>query len=154
MAEHDVKYFDNRSKAYEEWSKDGKRHREDGPAYIWYNLDGTKAFEKWHKDGEYHREDGPALISYFDNGSKEYEYWCKDDKIHREDGPARISYNLDGTKDYEWWYLHDQEYTESEHKELLELCKTIITRDAAIMNIKHPSEYIKRKCQEILNGRV
>jgi hypothetical protein len=73
---------------------------------------------------------------------------------HREDGPAVIHYNLDGSTNYETWDLCGQEYIESEHRELLELSKSIITRDAAIMNIKHPSKFIRMRCQEILNGRV
>jgi hypothetical protein len=41
----------------ETWVKDGKLHREDGPAIVW--KDGS--VEWWHK-GERHREDGPAYI--------------------------------------------------------------------------------------------
>ena len=45
------------------WYKDGKLHREDGPAVKWTN--GSKF---WYKDGKLHREDGPA-IEYI-NGDK------------------------------------------------------------------------------------
>jgi hypothetical protein len=119
-----------------------------------YYGNGTKAYEHWYKDGMIHRLDGPAYISYNDNGNKRFESWCKDDKLHREDGPARISYLDNGDKAYETWYLCGQEYIESEHRELVEFGKAIITRDAAIMNIKHPSRYIRLRCQEILNGRA
>ena len=37
------------------WFLNGKRHREEGPAYE--HPDGTKA---WYLNGKYHREDGPA----------------------------------------------------------------------------------------------
>jgi hypothetical protein len=92
-------------------------------------------------------------VEYYDNGNKHYEGWgwYKDGEFHRLDGPAFISYYDNGNKSYEWWYLHNQEYTESAYNDIIELCKTIITRDAAIMNIKHPSEYIRMRCQEILN---
>jgi hypothetical protein len=126
MEEHKVEYYPNGSKYYETWYKDGKLHREDGPSYISYNLDGNKRYVEWYKD----------------------------DKFHREDGPAQIRYYIDGTKSYEYWNLCGGEYTEFEHKELVKLGKTIITRDAAIMNIKHPSEYIHMRCQEVLNGRA
>ena len=38
------------------YNKDGKPHREDGPAII--DADGRK---EWYQNGEYHREDGPCL---------------------------------------------------------------------------------------------
>lgn len=41
----------------------GKRHREDGPAVIWY--DGTR---EWWDNGSRHREDGPAIV--FPNGNE------------------------------------------------------------------------------------
>jgi hypothetical protein len=119
-----------------------------------YNLDGTKDHECWFKGNSLHRLDGPAFISYFDNGTKAYESWREDGKNHREDGPAWIRYFSDGRKEYEKWYLCGQEYTESAYNDIIELGRTITTRDAAIMNIKHPSEYIRLRCQEILNGRV
>ena len=39
------------------YNKDGKPHREDGPAII--DADGRK---EWYQNGEYHREDGPAYL--------------------------------------------------------------------------------------------
>jgi hypothetical protein len=59
----------------EYWYKDGKIHREDGPAYISKN--GTKA---WYKDGDLHREDGPAVIH--PNGT---QYWYLNDKHITDD---------------------------------------------------------------------
>ena len=38
------------------WFKNGKRHREDGPAVEYANGD-----KYWYKDSKYHREDGPAV---------------------------------------------------------------------------------------------
>jgi hypothetical protein len=121
---------------------------------ITYFNNGTKEYEKWHKDGEYHREDGPALIRYYDNGNKDYESWYKDGKSHREDGPAYIRYHIDGSKRYESWYLHDQGYTKSAYNDIIEFGKSIVTRDAAIMNIRNSSKFIRMRCLEILNGRV
>ena len=70
-------------------NKDGKRHREDGPAIIYSN--GRK---EWYINGKLHREDGPAII--YSNGRKD---WYINGKLHRTDGPARIWAN--GIK--EWW---------------------------------------------------
>ena len=71
--------------------KDGKRHREDGPAIEYSN--GNK---EWLIDGKYHREDGRPAIEYDDGGTK---LWYKDGKQHRENGPA-VEY-ANGNK--EWW---------------------------------------------------
>ncbi len=57
------------------WFKDGKLHREDGPAII--DPDGRQT---WYKDGNLHREDGPAIIH--PDGTK---YWYKDGKEITDD---------------------------------------------------------------------
>ena len=49
------------------WYKNGKRHRENGPACEW--SDGTKI---WYKNGLHHRDDGPACE--YANGSIDYWY--------------------------------------------------------------------------------
>jgi len=48
------------------WYKDGKLHREDGPAIEYSN--GSK---HWHQNGKRHREDGPA-VEYVDGGRHWY----------------------------------------------------------------------------------
>ena len=78
------------------WYKDGKQHREDGPAVEKANGD-----KFWYKDGKLHREDGPAVE--WTNGDKE---WYKDGKRHREDDPA-IEYT-NGDKE---WYRDGLNYT-------------------------------------------
>jgi hypothetical protein len=78
------------------WYKEGKYHREDGPAIEL--PDGTK---KWYKEGKLHRIDGPAIECPY--GGKE---WYIEGKKHRIDGPAIES--LDGTK---YWYLENKLYT-------------------------------------------
>ena len=64
----------------ENWFKNGKHHREDGPAIIF--PDGHK---EWYWKGKLHREDGPAKITT--NGTKR---WYRNGQPHREDGPAVI----------------------------------------------------------------
>ena len=90
------------------WYKNGKQHREDGPAIEYSN-----GYKAWLKDNKLHREDGPA--KEWPNGSKE---WFKEGKRHREDGPAREWQN--GSKE---WYLEGQEYSEQEWKEKVEKLK-------------------------------
>jgi len=57
------------------WLKNGRNHREDGPAVIVCN--GTKY---WYKNGLCHREDGPAVIT--PDGA---QYWYLDDIFYPRD---------------------------------------------------------------------
>ena len=75
------------------WRKDGRRHREDGPAVEL--ADGNRI---WMQLGFKHRLDGPAFIS-----PEGYKAWWVNGKRHREDGPAVI--HEDGGYD---WYLNDR----------------------------------------------
>ena len=52
------------------WYKEGKRHRDDGPAINYANGD-----KYWYKEGKRHREDGPA-VEYPDG---EIQYWLNDE---------------------------------------------------------------------------
>ena len=44
-------YHNNGSVSYEAWHVNGRRHRADGPAEIWYNDDGSVMYEEWWIDG-------------------------------------------------------------------------------------------------------
>ncbi len=55
------------------WHHNGKLHREDGPAEIWYE-DDYMIYAGWHWNGPLHREDGPASVHFERNGAK-YEFW-------------------------------------------------------------------------------
>ena len=58
------------------WYKDGKQHREDGPAVI--TKDGTK---QWMVHGKRHRDGGPAV-----EGKNGYEtWWIHDRKIEGQE---------------------------------------------------------------------
>lgn len=101
------------------WYKNGKLHRDDGPAIdgenekIWYrdgslHRDNGPAIERsgekhWYKNGKKHRLDGPAIENF------EYKCWYVNDKLHREDGPAIEYYN--GTK---CWFLDGINCSEEE----------------------------------------
>jgi hypothetical protein len=71
------------------WFRNGKLHREDGPARD--NVDGRK---EWHRNGKLHREDGPAV----EMADGEKEWWLNGER-HREDGPACEYVN----RHREWW---------------------------------------------------
>jgi hypothetical protein len=93
----------------EEYSVNGRRHREDGPAYI-YERKGIVLAEEYYKDGKRHRDDGPAVISRRDDGSiQREEYWCEG-KLDRTDGAAIILYTLDGITVASKEYWHGGEF--------------------------------------------
>ena len=93
MIEYTVKVFDNGT---QEWQLNGKRHREDGPAYV----DGN--YQSWWLNGKLHREDGPAVID------DDQQLWYLNGKLHREDGPAVV------VDDCQEWYLNGEKLTEAE----------------------------------------
>lgn len=79
------------------WYRDGKRHRDDGPAIE--QPDGTKM---WLVNDDFHRIGGPAID--YANGTKR---WYQNSKLHREDGPA-IEWHT-GDKE---WYINDKRHRE------------------------------------------
>ena len=78
-------------------NKDGKLHRENGPAVESINGD-----KYWYINDQLHRIDGPA-IEHAD-GSKQ---WYLNGQLHRTDGPAIEKIN--GKKE---WYLNGQQVVE------------------------------------------
>jgi hypothetical protein len=95
-----VKWRDGR----ESWQLDGKRHRVGGPAVK------TKESHEFWKDGRLHREEGPAIESLLPKGTNEWwidgvkqdhtlvfsnedgtkQWHTKSGQSHRQGGPARI----------------------------------------------------------------
>ena len=101
MIKYEVLVYENGT---QEWSLNGRDHREDGPAVTY--ADGT---EVWYLNGnilggEWHREDGPAYTR-----TDGYKAWFFEGKRHRTDGPAII--RADGTKE---WYLNGVEVAEED----------------------------------------
>lgn len=86
------------------WMKNGKVHREDGPA-----IEHQSGYAAWYFEGRKHRLDGPAII--WSDGSHE---WFLNGLRHREDGPAITE--SDGSK--EWW-INDVQLTEEEFNQWL-----------------------------------
>jgi hypothetical protein len=60
---YDISYDEYGNKSYR--NKEGKIHRDEGPAIIWAN-----GSQIWYRNGKRHREDGPAII--WANGSQEW----------------------------------------------------------------------------------
>ena len=94
--------------AIEGWYRDGKRHREDGPAAVYdptHNSEGR--IEVWCRNGKIHRVDGPATV--FDparNPEGRIEEWWRNGEVHREDGPAVVydpTHNSEGRVETWFW---------------------------------------------------
>lgn len=62
------------------WYKDGKSHREDGPAVEF--RDGSKG---WFVNGLRHREDGPAIVFTSPTHSGGTKFWFLNDEQLTED---------------------------------------------------------------------
>ena len=77
--------------------KNGKLHREDGPA-----IESPNGYKAWWINGKLHREDGPAVE--YASGDK---CWYKNGKLHREDDPA-VEY-VSGDK---CWYKNGKYHRE------------------------------------------
>ena len=93
---YEVRIYPN---GHKYWYLNGKRHREDGPAFESSNGD-----KEWWLMGKRHREDGPAIES-----SNGYKAWYLNGNLHREDGPA-VEYE-DGDKE---WYLMGKQLSEAQ----------------------------------------
>ena len=117
----------------QKWYKNGKLHRDDGPAIILAN--GT---EKWYQNGKQHRDGGPAEI--WANGCTT-QRWFQNGQLHRDDGPAVI--NKYGEK---FWYLDGKQSTEYE---LNEIRKIKVVKD--MKNGKHTEDGTQRWFQ---NGKL
>lgn len=83
------------------WYRNGKLHRENGPALIWANGD-----QSWYIDGVQHRADGPAYVS----ACGRHKAWFFNGKFHRENGPA-IERNNSWTTCNKDWYLNGKKLT-------------------------------------------
>lgn len=59
--------------SYRWFNSEGQLHRVDGPAYI-YEVDNKIASLKWYKNGKPHREDGPA-VEFASGGRWTKEWW-------------------------------------------------------------------------------
>jgi hypothetical protein len=113
------------------WKLDGKRHREDGPAFVLPNGDKT-----WYLHGKVHREDGPAHESV--NG---YKYWCLHGEFHREDGPA-----IENANGHKGWYLHGKRY-----EDVVAWAKALLK----LKGINDPSEdQINDKVQQVTSSSI
>lgn len=118
MAQHDTWYlngehyrtttydFNTSKPSQDEWFKGGNRHRDDGPAYISYNEDGSVSTESYYQNNKEHRDGAPAVTYYSPDGKPSTEFWYQSGALHREGGPAQIHYNEDGTSYSEKWYLN------------------------------------------------
>ena len=89
----------------EGYLRDGKWHREDGPARTLRNADGSAWEQHYFQGGKLHREDGPARVTRKTDGSMEEAYY-RDGRLHREDGPAYVRRGSDGSMVREDYRLH------------------------------------------------
>jgi hypothetical protein len=88
-------------------------HREDGPAYIWYNKNGSIECEAYYIGGIKHRDNGPAEIRRDVNGNIITEIYYYKGLITCNFGPAYISY-IDNKVIDMFFYINNRRRTEEE----------------------------------------
>jgi len=97
-------------------------HREDGPAFIRYDYNGSIEYVEYYINGKRHRLDGPAYIEYDCNGNVDVASYWINGKRHRLDGPAYVEYDDNGNVVNELYWINGIEYTKEQYdKELLKL---------------------------------
>ena len=75
-------------------------------SYREYRISNGSSYKEWRNElSLFHREDGPAQICYNPDGSIEWEEFYIDGDLHRESGPALIYYNLHGSIEIESFYV-------------------------------------------------
>lgn len=95
------------------WIKDGDYHRDDDePAFILYNYDGLIKIEKWIHHGKCHRDLGPAYIYRRTDGSVYNIQYMINGQNHRDGNPAVIYYHMNGTISNERWYKNGKLHRE------------------------------------------
>jgi hypothetical protein len=112
--------------------------------------DGVTKCSKWYKHGVEHREGGPACIENNRHGFRTLELWKRNGLRHRLDGPACI------TDVCEQFYIYGYAILKKKYESMSDVIKymsLIDNRDGAIMNIRHPSRFMRLRCQEILDGK-
>lgn len=82
ILETSYEYYKNGNIRHVEYSKNCKRHREDGPAEIYYYENGNIHSEHYRINDTLHRENGPALIQYYQNGDINYEYFLHGARVN------------------------------------------------------------------------
>jgi hypothetical protein len=142
------------------WMWEGALHRDYG-MYTAIICDATTnaIVEKgWIYDGGYHRLDGPASIVLTPN--KHIFGWYVDGVHHRGDGPAIITRIISSTqpgrimhKTMQYGFKGVLFNSLDERVKLKEFYNSIITRDDAIVNIRHDNHIIRKKCKDILDER-
>lgn len=71
-------FYENTQLKSETYFFDGEIHKEDGPAHILWNIDGSKYIEIWYKHGKKDRKNEPAFLEYRKNKIILEEYYDND----------------------------------------------------------------------------
>ena len=76
--------------------------------YKFYSKEKSKKIIKYSKkNGKLHRDDGPAISVYSKNHNITNEVYYLNGKKHRDDGPAVIKYSYAGNVLSEIYYKND-----------------------------------------------
>ncbi len=107
-----INYYVDNNLLKTQYLKDGKLHRQDGPAMIEYKKNSKyKSSEIYCINGTVHRDDGPAAIYYYNSEVKHFLYieiYYILGKPHNLKGPARIYYDENGNVEREQYFINGE----------------------------------------------
>ncbi|MDD9901506.1 MAG: hypothetical protein OXT65_11040 [Alphaproteobacteria bacterium] len=91
----------------ETWFQNGRKHRENGPAFIRVDQrEGTKEErreEEWFlNDAPGRRGGGPTCVRTYLDGTKVFEWKNKSGILHNDHGPASVLFHPDGHTEIKW----------------------------------------------------
>ncbi len=76
---------------------------------------GLSRHEYRNENGKLHRENGPAEIWYYENGQVKYEWWWLNGVLHNTTGAAYIKYDENGQVTKLEWWIDGYECTKDEY---------------------------------------
>ena len=107
--EYKFKYIENYDDYISyEWYKNEEEHRENKPACIYLDKDGSRE-EVYYKEGEKHNINGQALVMYNKNDKIEYKEYCVNGVLHSLNGPALVMYNDKDEIIYKEYWVNGKE---------------------------------------------
>lgn len=86
-------YYSTGNLRSEIYIQDGLIHRDDGPAIIEYQADGTTIMRKsYYQNNRKHRRAWPAVIQYEDGRQSRVEYWENGERMKESLGGSVINF--------------------------------------------------------------
>jgi hypothetical protein len=137
-------FFDYGKIKREEYLKNNRFHKENGPAMVIYQNRYNKRLI-WYQNGGIHRLDGPAYMEFKKNKLKKTKetkhIWYINGRVHREDGPA-ITWSKVNYQFNRGFNRHNVEIWTQNNRYHRQQCRfhTIVNKDGIRVEEWYPDE--------------